>query len=196
MVGLVLGGLALLLLLIIGGTVLAINSAEESPTTTEPAPSTTRFATVPTSTGTGPVTSVAGSGPTSSVTADQVKTFLKEEQEKAFPDVQVLSVTCPPEPYKVGHVILCRMVIQTTPIFFRVTITGVDGFETKLTKPVIDTDKAEELVETNEPGTVADCGSPRIRQVDVGATFPCRTAASTWDFTVRDENGQVTGRRR
>jgi len=201
-VGLVLGGLALLLLIVIGGVVLAVNSVEEAavplpdPTTSrfELGPSTTRFATVPTSTG--PVTSVAGTGPPASVTADQAETFLQEEQEKVLPDVPVLSVACPAEPYKVGHVIICRMTLQTTPVLYQVTITDVNGLVVKPTKPIIDTDKAEDLIEANEAGSVADCGSPRIRQVEIGATFSCRTASSTWEFTVRDEKGQISGTRR
>lgn len=121
---------------------------------------------------------------------------MKEQQEKALPDVPVSTVTCPSEPYRVGHVILCRMVLQATPVLYQVTITGVDALVVKPARPIIDTDKAEVLVEDNEVGSVADCGSPRIRQVEIGATFSCRTATSTWDFTVRDEYGQVAGTRR
>ena len=205
MIGLVLGGLFLLLLLIVGGTALAINAArEETARTTTSRPqftittATTRLSTtsVPTSTATGPTTSVVGTGPPSTVTAAQATGFLKEQQEKVLPDVPVTSVTCPPGPYNVGHVIICRLVLQFTPVQYRVEITGVDSLQVKPVKPIIDTDKAEALVESNEPGATADCGSPRIRQVDIGATFSCRTATSTWDFTVRDEQGQVAGIRR
>ena len=200
MIGLVLGGLALLLLLVVGGVVLAINSADDetSPSTTSFTlrPTTTGFATGPTSTAAGPTTSVAGTGPTATVTAADAEGFLKEQQQKVLPDVPVGTVTCPPEPYRVGHVIICRLVLQGTPVLYRVEITGIDFLQVKPTRPIIDNDKAEVLVEQNEVGAQADCGSPRIRQVDVGAAFSCRTATSSWDFTVRDENGQVAGTRR
>ena len=198
MIGLVLGGLLLLLLLIVGGTALAIYGDREqtaATTTTSVAPDAPTTTRSP-GAGTGPTTSVAGTGPPASVTSDQAEGFLREEQEKVLPDVPVLSVDCPPEPYRVGHVILCRMVLQTTPVVYQVTITGEDALVVKPARPIIDTDKAEALVQQNEVGSVADCGTPRIRQVDIGATFTCRTAASTWEFTVRDDKGQVSGIRR
>jgi len=130
------------------------------------------------------------------VTADQAAGFLKEQQEKVLPDVPVDSVSCPPEPYNVGQVIICRVVLQGTPVLYRVDVTGVDSIQVKPTKPIIDTAKAETLIESKEPGVSPDCGSPRIRQVDVDSTFSCKTTASTWDFTVRDEKGQVAGTRR
>ena len=196
MIGLVLGGLALLLLIIIGGTALAIyGDEEETAATTSVAPGDPTTTRSP-GAGTGPTTSVAGTGAPASVTSDQAEGFLRDEQEKVLPDVPVVSVDCPPEPYRVGHVILCRMMLQTTPVVYQVTITGEDALVVKPARPIIDTDKAEALVEQNEVGSEADCGSPRIRQVDVGATFTCRTAASTWEFTVRDDKGQVAGIRR
>jgi len=199
----VLGGLALLLLLVVGAVFLGSSSKPDPvavPTTSEPPttaadPSTER-STRTTTAGSGPTTSVAGTGPASSVTASQAVAFLKEEQEKALPDVPVDDVSCPPEPYNVGHVIVCRLVLQGSPVLYPVEITAVDLFQVKQTKPIIDTDKAEKLVQDREPGTTADCGSPRIRQVDVGATFSCETESSTWDFTVSDEDGQVAGTRR
>ncbi|MEJ7765276.1 MAG: hypothetical protein WKF86_07260 [Acidimicrobiales bacterium] len=203
-VGLVLGGLALLLLLVIGGAILAANSGDDDlsiPGTTigtgvTLAPSTTRSTRVPTTSAIGSTTSIAGTGPASSVTATQAAGFLKEEQEKALPDVTVDSAKCPPEPYNVGHVIICRLVLQGTPVLYEVEISDVESIRLKPPlMPIIDTDKAEALIETQEAGVQPDCGSPRIRQVEVGATFSCTTTSGSWEFTVKDENGQVSGSR-
>jgi len=202
-VGLVLGGLALLLLLVIGGAILAANSGDDDltvPGTTigtgvTLAPSTSRSTRVPTTSVIGPTTSIGGIGPASSVTAAQAAGFLKEEQEKVLPDVTVDSVRCPPEPYNVGHVIICRVALQGTPVLYEVEVTDVEAIRVKPLKPIIDTDKAEALIETQEAGVEPDCGSPRIRQVEVGATFSCTTTSGSWEFTVKDENGQVSGSR-
>ena len=54
----------------------------------------------------------------------------------------------------------------------------------------------KKLVEAKEPGAAADCGLPRVRQVDIGFRFSCTTATSTWEFTVKGEDGQLSGVRR
>ena len=158
---------------------------------------TGRFTTTTRSTATtgGPTTSVAGTGEAATVTASSITRFLREEQLKTTPDVTVGAISCPPGPYRVGHVVLCRMRLEDADVLYRVEITGTTAYNAKAARPIIDTDKAEALVEQNELDATADCGSPRIRQVDIGYEFTCTTATSTWDFTVKDEGGRIEGSR-
>lgn len=187
----------MLVILLLVGLVLIGSSGEESsvsPTGDTASASSTRPSTPVTLAG--PVTSIAGTGPRSPVAASDLTSFLRNQQSKAFPDTAVGAVTCPPGPYRVGHVILCDMELEGSPVRYRLEITGVTTYNAAAIAPIIDTNKAEKLVESSETGTTADCGPPRIRQLTVGSTFSCTTASSTWEFTVQDDNGRVEGFRR
>jgi len=195
--GLVLGGLLLLVLLLVGIAVLLATSDDDDST-----PPTTRFVpgtTSPAAGGTtspaagGATTSVVGTGAATSITAADMTRFLREEQLKATPTLAVGTITCPPGPFRVGHVVICRMRLEDANVQYRVEVTSTTFISAKAVRPIIDTVKAEDLVETKEPGSTATCGAPRVRQVEIRSTFTCRTASSTWDFTVKDEQGQIEG---
>jgi len=82
------------------------------------------------------------------------------------------------------------------PLLFRIEIVDVSKITGVPVGVVIDTRKAAALVESQEPGTSADCGLPRIRQVGTGYSFVCTTATSTWDITVEDKEGTISSARR
>lgn len=201
-VGLVIGGVVLLLLLVVGLIGLIALGRSSQDTFDSALPDLTSTSTLPTprpTTGVaprGPATSVAGTGARASTTSDELVDFLRKQQSRAFPDIAIGNVSCPSDPYRVGHVILCEMQLESSPVRYRVEISGVTTYLAAPDGPIIDTDKGESLIESTEPGSTADCGSPRIRQFTVGATFSCTTASTSWEFTVEDEEGRVTGSRR
>lgn len=137
-----------------------------------------------------------GSGPRSSLTATRAASLLRDAQERTTPDLAVGDSTCPAGPYRVGHVMTCSLRLESSLVVYRVQVTTDVEIGLEPIRPIIDTQKAAELVTSKEPGATATCGLPRIRQVDVGFVFSCTTATSTWDFTVKDQDGQLSGVRR
>ena len=192
-IGLVLGGLALLAIVLVGAALLAANSyvASDGPDPTSTSPTAT---TAPAAIG--DATTVPGTGPRSSMTATAAAATMRREQERTTPDLAVGTTTCPAGPYRVGHRMVCLLELEGTEVSYVVEITSDTSINLTALRTIIDTRKAAALIEGSEPGTTADCGPPRIRQVEVGATFACTTATSTWDFTVQDEDGQLSGVRR
>ena len=192
MVGLVIGGLVLLGIVVVGGSQLAGKDEARvvvgGPISTASQPSTTLSS--------GPSTTVLGSGAPSSLTTAQAAAQLEADQQRTAPDLAVGTATCPPEPYRVGHAMICSIPLEGTIVSYRVEVTGDTTVIPTALRPVIDTRKAAELVEAKEAGAAADCGLPRVRQVDVGSRFSCTTATSTWDFTVKGQEGQLSGVRR
>jgi len=192
-VGLVLGGLALVVLVLVGAALLTANSDMASdgpdPTSTSPTATTEPVAI-------GGATTVPGAGPRSSMTATAAAATMRREQERTTPDLAVGAATCPAGPYRVGHRMVCLLDLEGTEVSYVVEITSDTTINLTAVRTIIDTRKAAALIEGSEPGTTADCGPPRIRQVEVDATFECTTATSTWDFTVQDADGQLSGVRR
>lgn len=190
MAGLVVGGLVLLLMIALGGILLA-QSADERDTAAD---SSDTVATTPrlSTTSAGPTTSAAGTGAMSAVNASNAASSLREKQQRATPDLTIGLVTCPPAPYLVGHVVVCRMDLGDATILYRVEITGEQTLRMEVVAPIVDTDDAEAVMEEKEPGATADCGEPRVRQVEVGGRITCQTQSYTWDFTVGPD-GNLTG---
>ena len=189
--GLILGGVVLLGIVVVGGSQLVGNDEARlvrGPITTVPQPSSTVAS--------GPSTTMLGSGAPVSLTAAQAAAQLMADQQRTAPDLAVGTATCPPEPYRVGHVMICSIPLEGTIVSYRLEVTGETTVMPTAVRPVIDTRKAAEVVEAKEPGAAVDCGLPRIRQVDVGFRFSCTTAASTWDFTVKGQDGKLSGVRR
>lgn len=143
----------------------------------------------------GPASSVAGTGRLTSITATRAASSLRAEQQQKAPQLTVGAITCPAGTYREGQVVVCEMLLEDATVLYEVAVTGQQSLEFKPTDPVVDTDKAEALMQSKEPGTTADCGSPRVRQLDVGATFTCRSASSTWVFTVTPD-GDLFGTKR
>jgi len=187
--GLVVGGLVLLGIVVVGASQLTGNSEPSpvpDPATTAPQPSLA----------TGPSTTMLGSGSPVSLTAAQAAAQLKVDQQRTAPGLAVGTATCPPGPYRVGHLMICSISLEDTIVSYQMEVTGDATVIPTALRPVIDTRKAAELVEAREPGAAVECGLPRVRQVDVGSTFSCTTATSTWDFTVKGQEGQLSGVRR
>ena len=189
---LVVGGLVLLGIVVVGGSQLTGDDDEakivRSPISTAPQPSP--------SVATGPSTTVLGSGAPASLTAAQAAGQLEADQERTAPGLAVGTATCPPGPYRVGHVMICSIPLEGTLVSYRMEVTGDTTVIPTALRPVIDTRRAAELVETREPGAAVDCGLPRVRQVDIGFRFSCRTATSTWNFEVENDEGRLSGVRR
>lgn len=189
--GQVIGGLVLLGIVAVGGSQLTKEPKPgpvRDPVTTAPPPSPTPA--------TGPSTTLLGSGAPTGLTAAQAASQLNADQQRTAPGLIVGTATCPPEPYRVGHLMICSIPLEGTIVSYRVEVTSDTTIIPTALRPVIDTFKAVELVEAKEPGAAADCGLPRVRQVDIGFRFSCTTAASTWEFTVKGEDGQLSGVRR
>lgn len=193
--GIVLGGLVLLVLAV--GAILLVRIGAErdgAAGSTDTTDTTGTAATDPprATTTSGPTTSVAGSGPVSSVTAATAAPLVRDLQQRNYPDLTIGLTTCPPSPYQVGHVVVCRMELGDAVVLVRVEITGDQTLKSVPASPIVDTDKAEALMEEKEPGANAECGEPRVRQVQTGERITCRTETYTWDFTVGADGG-LTG---
>lgn len=201
MLGLVGGAIVLLLLLVAAGFIVARNAVDDVVTTmssttlrsgrstTSLFPATTRRVTPPT----GPTTSVAGTGAVSPLTNTQASRLVQEGVQSLNPGMSVGLALCPRAPYRVGHVMDCRVRLETSSVLYRATVSDEQSVDVGPTKPIVDTEKAEAEMEAKEPGTTAArCPLPRIRQLDVGEQITCRSASSTWDFTV-GADGALTG---
>jgi hypothetical protein len=140
-------------------------------------------------------------------TADAVGKYLRDE----VPDVQVGSVTCPQE-VKVaeGASFQCMAEVAGSQLPVTVTLSHVkDGdytYELKPAKALIDGDKVRAEIQSRLPAQAAaatvDCGTPRVRVVEVGGTIPCtillgskrhvvRTVVDNLDGTVHFEPATV-----
>lgn len=127
-----------------------------------------------------------------SASAASAAAFLRDKQSEATPDLRVGSTTCPRGRYRVGDVVVCRMELEDASVQYRVEVTGERNLRIRPTTPIIDTDRAEALAEGAQPGTSAECGLPRVRQLDVGDRFSCRAGRTTWEFTVTT-SGNLSG---
>lgn len=111
-------------------------------------------------------------------TADAVGAYLR----KQLPDVQVGSVACP-EGVKVaeGATFTCTAEVADSQLPVTVTLSHVsDGdytYELKPAKALIDTEKVVTEIRSRLPAQAAaakvDCGTSRVRVVEVGGTIPC-----------------------
>jgi len=193
-IGLVVGGVVVFVILIASvGAIVAKRAIDAitvvTPTTTfrpfgsttSREPTTTRERQI---TPTGPTTTVPGTGPVTSFTNLGVGRLLQETLRPEHPGLSVGLALCPRAPYKVGHLMECRVLLQDAIVTYRVEVTGDDTIKAQATGPIVDTDEAEKRMEAAEPTGRASCGGPRIRQLEVGARLTCRTPSTTWDFTV------------
>lgn len=178
-----LGALALLVLLVVLVAAVVVSRAEPDEASRSGLPVVPPSSTTTTETGRS-ATSVAGTGPPTRISASSAAASLRSKQRAGTPDLTIGAISCPPGPYRVGQVVVCGMRLEDAEVFYRTTVTGPETLDFTATSPIVDTDKAEALMESKEPGTTADCGAPRVRQLDVGATLTCSSAASTWVFTV------------
>ena len=121
--------------------------------------------------------------------ATRAAEFLRDKQREATPDLRVGATTCPKGRYREGDVVVCRMRLQDATVFYRVEVTGERTLRIRPTTPIIDTDRAEALVEEKQPGTRADCGLPQVRQLEVGDRFTCMAGRTVWDFVVTTSGG-------
>jgi hypothetical protein len=111
-------------------------------------------------------------------TASAVATYLRER----VPDVQVGAVACPRD-VKVseGTTFTCAADVAGTQLPVTVTLSHVSGgeytYELKPAKALIDTGKLVTEIKSRLPAQAAgasiDCGTARIRIVDVGGKIPC-----------------------
>ncbi|TCN33574.1 uncharacterized protein DUF4333 [Kribbella orskensis] len=150
---------------------------------------------------------VGGDTVDSDRTADAVGKYLRE----LVPEVQVGSVTCPKE-VKVaeGASFQCTAEVAGSQLPVTVTLSHVkDGdytYELKPSKALIDSGKVTAEIKSRLPAQAAaatvDCGTPRVRVVEVGRTIPCtislgskrqvvRTVVDNLDGTVHFEPATV-----
>lgn len=111
-------------------------------------------------------------------TASAVATYLHEK----VPDLQVGTITCPKD-VKVaeGKTFTCTADVAGTQLPMTVTLSHVSGgeytYELKPAKALIDTGKVVTEIGSRLPAEAAgasiDCGTARIRIVDVGGKIPC-----------------------
>ena len=136
-----------------------------------------------------------------SVTAS-IARWLKDQ----FPDVRVGGIACPSGvKLTAGRSFECTADMEGAQLPITVTLTHVDKDEYtssfKLTKALIDTDRAVEELRSNLPDKVnlelasatVDCGGPRVRVVEVGGTIECTVSNGNARHVVRVVIEDVAG---
>jgi hypothetical protein len=123
-------------------------------------------------------------------TADAVGKYLHD----AVPDVQVGSVTCPKD-VKVteGARFQCTAELAGSQLPVTVTLSHVkDGdytYELKPAKALIDIDKVITEIQSRLPAqaraATVNCGTPRVRVLEVGGTIPCTISLGSKRQAVR-----------
>jgi Domain of unknown function (DUF4333) len=126
-----------------------------------------------------------------------------------YPDVRVGRTTCPGGvKLAVGESFQCTADVEGAQLPIMGTLTHVDTDEGywdadfKLAKAVIDTDRVVEDLRSNLPVKVAfdlasatvDCGTPRVRVVEVGGTIDCTIANGGKQQVVRAVVDDVDGK--
>jgi Domain of unknown function (DUF4333) len=130
-------------------------------------------------------------------------TWLKDR----YPDVQVGGIACPSGvKLTVGRTFECTADMEGAQLPITVTLTHVDKEDYtsnfKLTKALIYTDKVIEELRSNLPVKVnfepasatVDCGTPRVRVVEVGGTIECTVAKGDARHVVRVVIEDVAGK--
>jgi Domain of unknown function (DUF4333) len=123
-------------------------------------------------------------------TVDQahVSASLTRWLKERFPDTRVGSIACPSEvQLTAGRSFECTADMDGAELPITVTLTHVDSDKGEYdvsfepAKALIDTDKAVEELQANLPDEVivelasatVDCGTPRVRVVEVGGSIEC-----------------------
>jgi Domain of unknown function (DUF4333) len=125
-----------------------------------------------------------------------------------FPDVRVGSIACPSEvQLTAGKSFECTADMDGAELPITVTLTHVDSDKGEYdvsfepAKALIDTDKAVEELRSNLPAKITfepasatvDCGTPRVRVVEVGGTIECTVSNGNARHVVRVVIEDVAG---
>jgi Domain of unknown function (DUF4333) len=125
-----------------------------------------------------------------------------------FPDVRVGSIACPSEvQLTAGRSFECTADMDGAELPITVTLTHVDSDKGEYdisfepAKALIDTDTAVEELRSNLPAKVTfepasatvDCGTPRVRVVEVGGTIECTVSDGDARHVVRVVIEDVAG---
>jgi hypothetical protein len=144
------------------------------------------------------------------VDAKGVEKTISTKLERAYAPVRVGPTTCPsPPPLERGATFRCATEVDGRSVDVRVTLRDTEGAITfTTTRAVIVVAQVEADLRArlhdayDEPGDVmkisVHCAGPRVRVLDVGATFRCAVEAGgtsmAQEVTVADLGGAVTFR--
>jgi Domain of unknown function (DUF4333) len=132
--------------------------------------------------------------------SDSITRWLQEQ----FPDLRVGSIACPSKvKLTAGETFQCTADMEGAQLPITVTLTHVDtdkgeyDSSFKLAKPLINTDKAVKELQSNLPVELAnatvDCGTPRVRVLEVGGTVECTVSKGKQRQVVRVVVDDVAG---
>jgi hypothetical protein len=143
-------------------------------------------------------------------TVDQahVSASLTRWLKDRYPDVRVGSIACPSEVrLTAGRSFECTADMDGAELPITVTLTHVDSDKGEYdvsfepAKALIDTDKAVEELQSSMPfgvtvelaSATVDCGTPRVRVVEVGGTIECTVSNGDTRHVVRVVIEDVAG---
>jgi hypothetical protein len=137
----------------------------------------------------------------------RVSASLTKLLKDRFPEVRVGSIACPSGvKLTEGRTFECTADMEGAQLPIMVTLTHVDKedytSDFKLTKALIYTDRVVEELRSNLPVEVrfepasatVDCGSPRVRVVEVGGTIECTVSKGDARHVVRVVIEDVAGK--
>jgi hypothetical protein len=137
----------------------------------------------------------------------RVSASLTKMLKDRFPEVRVGSIACPSGvKLTVGRTFECTADMEGAQLPITVTLTRVDKedytADFKLTKALIDTDRVVEELRSNLPvkinfepsSATVDCGTPRVRVVEVGGRIECTVAKGDAHHVVRVVIEDVAGK--
>jgi hypothetical protein len=131
---------------------------------------------------------------------DSITRWLKEQ----FPDLRMGSIACPSKvKLTAGETFQCTADMEGAQLPITVTLTHVDtdkgeyDSNFKLAKALVNTDKAVKELQSSLPvelvDATVDCGTPRVRVVEVGGTFECTVSKGNEPQVVRVVVEDVSG---
>ena len=145
-----------------------------------------------------------GSAPAAADTED-VETLLVATQQRASPDFQVGTASCPEQvPVRDGTTFNCTVVVEGVAAPYVVTLAGVNAdsgtgrYDIRPAKAILSVPKLVDFVRglATESNARADCGATKVRIADAGSTLDCQLIDSKGPhkvtLKVEDVNGKVT----
>ena len=130
----------------------------------------------------------------------EVENTLVATQKRATPELDVRDPSCPARvEVSEGATFSCTIAVEGVVVPYQVTLADTATrirYNIRPAKAILLIPKLVEALRAQAPNATVDCGTERIKVLDVGATLDCRLAdrstSRTITFRVDDVDGNVS----